>query len=145
IVLEPLTTPARLRIEATVGSSHVTVDGTSHGDAPVELTVAPGKHHVVVDSESFLTQTSDVDVKPGERTIVNLGQVHSHAPLGLRIAPSYIASVPLRSGTPLGSYNNAIALGLYHDALRIRTLRFGPLRRGRGGLRAPVASEGRCG
>jgi hypothetical protein len=127
VALEPLKTPARMRIEAAVPASKVEIDGVARGEAPVEVSVPPGKHRVVVGSESFVTQTTDVELKPGERTIVKVGLVHAHAPLGIRFAPSYVFSVPLLRGTPLGSYNNTIGIGMFHDALRIRTLRFGLL------------------
>jgi hypothetical protein len=125
IKLAPLETPARMRIESSVERSQVEIDGTARGLAPVEVSLAPGKHRVVVRSESYLTQTSDVELRPAERAIVRVGLVRARAPLGLRITPAFRASFPLRTDTPFGSFDSAIALQLYHDALRIRTLRFG--------------------
>jgi len=125
VKLEPLKTPAKVRIESSVGSSQVEIDGTARGAAPVEVSLAPGKHRVVVSSESYLSQTSELELKPNERAILRVGMVRARAPLGLRLTPSFLASFPLRGDTPFGSFASGVALQLYHDSFRIRTLRFG--------------------
>ena len=143
VALKTLETPARVRIESTVASSRVRVDGPSalpsgsaarsggagfdaqELDAPAELVLAPGHHRVVVSSESYATQVADVDVQPGERTVVTVALARARAPLGLRVEPGYLATFPLRAATPFGTYAGTLALALYHDAVRARNLRFG--------------------
>jgi hypothetical protein len=124
VKLEPLKTPAKVRVESNVGGQ-VEIDGTARGAAPVELSLPPGKHHVVVSSESYVTQASDVELKPSERAILRVGLVRARSQIGLRIVPSYLASFPLRTDTPFGSFNGGIGLQLFQDPFRIRTLRFG--------------------
>ncbi len=126
VVLVPLQTPAKLRIEATVGAL-VAVDGAPRGETPVELTVTPGHHTVSVAAESYATAQSDVEVRPGERAILRIAMTHARAPLGLRISPAFVAGFPLRGDTPFGSFDPGLALRLFHDAARIDALnlRFG--------------------
>ena len=125
VELVPLDTPARLRVESSVGRSSVTIDGASQGTAPIEVTLKPGHHHVSVASESYVDGTSDVVLKPGERSIVHVGMVRARAPLGLRVMPEFFATLPGRTDTPFGKFGQTIALALFHDLLRIRTVRFG--------------------
>jgi hypothetical protein len=122
--LLPLTTPAKVRVESSVGSQ-VEIDGMPRGAAPIEVSLSPGKHRVVVSSESYVTQTSELELKPSERAILRVGLVHARAPLGLRITPAYLATFPLRTDTPFGKFGNGIGLQLFHDTFRIRTLQFG--------------------
>jgi hypothetical protein len=124
VALEPLKTPARVRVESTIASSTVTIDGNPL-EAPAELALPPGRHHVVVSSESYVTQSTDFDVQPGERTILHVALARTRAPYGLRIAPSYLATFPLRTDTAFGSYAGTLGLALFHDTLRARNLRFG--------------------
>lgn len=121
----PLDTPAKLRIESTVDRTSVEIDGKPSGTAPVELTVKPGTHHVRVSSESYVTQDSDVIVKPGERAIVRTGMVRARAPLGLRIETEFLPMLAGRPDTPFGTFQPGFGLSMFHDLLRIRTLRFG--------------------
>jgi hypothetical protein len=124
VVLEPLRTPARVRIDSTVGRSRVDVDGRMF-DAPAELDLPPGHHRVVVSSEAYVAQSTELDVAPGERTVLHVELAPARAPLGLRVEPSYVLGFPLRTDTPFGSFSNGLALALFHDALRVRNLRFG--------------------
>jgi hypothetical protein len=78
-----------------------------------------------VSSESYLDTASDVVLEPGARSIVHISMIHARAPLGLRIMPEFFAVFPGRTDTPFGVWNQTIALALFHDLLRIRTLRFG--------------------
>ena len=121
----PLDTPAKLRVEATVERANVEIDGKPTGTAPVEVTVKPGAHRVRLTSESYVPQDSEIVVKPGERAIVRAGMVRARAPLGLRIQPEFLPTLPGRTDTPFGKYQSSIGLSLFHEALRIRTLRFG--------------------
>lgn len=123
--LVPLQTPAKLRIESTVGRSQVAVDGAARGEAPVEISVAPGHHAVIVTSESYVAHAAEVDVRPGERAILEIAMLRARAPLGLRVSPSFISKFPLRTDTPFGSHGYAVGLQLFHDAVRIDNLRFG--------------------
>jgi hypothetical protein len=125
VKLVPLDTPARLRIESSVDSSAVAIDGTPRGEAPLEVSLPPGPHRVRVTSESYAPQASEVALRPGERTVVRVGMVPAHAPIGLRIAPAFLALLPLRTDTPFGSFESALGLSLFHDAVRLRNLRFG--------------------
>jgi hypothetical protein len=115
VVLEPLRTPARVRIESTVGRSRIDVDGRTV-DAPAELDLPPGHHHVVVSSEAYVPQSTELDVAPGERTVLRVE---------LAPARAYVLSFPLRTDTPFGTFANGVALALFHDAVRVRNLRFG--------------------
>jgi hypothetical protein len=123
--LVPLTTPALLRVEASVGSTSVDVDGKRVGIAPLEISIAPGAHRVVVASESYKTQSTELRVKPGERAIFRAAMAHTRAPLGLRLSAAFIASFPLRTDTPFGSFGPGIGLQLFHDLVRARNLRLG--------------------
>jgi hypothetical protein len=124
VALEPLRTPARVRIESTVARSRVDVDGREL-EAPAELDLPPGRHHVVVSSEAYAPQATDIEVSPGERQVLRVELAPARAPLGLRVEPSYVLSLPLRTDTPFGSFGNGVALALFHDAVRVRNLRFG--------------------
>ena len=86
---------------------------------------APGPHRVAVSAESYVPQTSELELRPEERTVLRVGLVRARATLGLRINPGFVASFPLRTDTPFGSYTAGIALQLFHDAARFRALRFG--------------------
>jgi hypothetical protein len=125
VTLVPLDTPAKLRVESTVERTSVEIDGKPSGTAPIEVSVKPGKHRVRVTAESYVAQDSEVDVKPGERAILRTGLVRARAPLGLRIQPEFLPTLPGRTDTPFGKYQSSIGLSLFHDLLRIRTLRFG--------------------
>lgn len=125
VALVPLDTPAKLRIESTVDRTSVEIDGEPSGTAPIEVTVKPGTHRVRVSAESYVTQDSEVIVKPGERAILRAGLVRARAPLGLRIQPEFLPTLPGRTDTPFGKYQASIGLSLFHDLLRFRTLRFG--------------------
>ena len=125
LALAPLKTPAKLRVESSVERSRIAIDGIARGAAPIEISLTPGTHRVEVASESYVTQTTEVALKPGERAILRIGMVPARAPLGLRITPAFLASVPLHTDTPFGRYDSGIGLQLYHDTLRIRALRFG--------------------
>jgi hypothetical protein len=124
VTLEPLKTPAKLRVEASA-AARVEIDGSERGDAPIEISLPPGKHHIVVAAESYVTQTSDVELKPDERAIVRVGMVRARASIGLRLAPAYLASFPLRTDTPFGSYGGGIGVTVFHDTFRVRNVRFG--------------------
>ena len=125
VAIAPLDTPGKLRVESTVGRSTVSIDGVERGFAPVEITLTPGRHGVRVTSESYMEQASDVELKPGERSIIRVGMVRARAPLGLRFMPEFIATFPGRHDTPFGTFQGTIALALFHDVLRLRSVRFG--------------------
>lgn len=108
VAIAPLDTPGKLRVESSVGRSTVTIDGVERGFAPVEISLKPGPHRVRVTSESYVEQASEVELKPGERSIIRVGMVRARAPLGLRLMPELIATLPGRTDTPFGTFQGTI-------------------------------------
>jgi hypothetical protein len=125
VTLEPLHTPANVRFEATISGAKVILDGDVLGDAPIEVALAPGKHSVEVRAESYLEQTVPFEVGPGERTIVRVALSKRRAPLGVRIAPYFVTTIPLRGDTPFGTWKAGAGIHLFHQALTYRAFRFG--------------------
>jgi hypothetical protein len=80
---------------------------------------------VVVSSEAYIPQETELDVAPGEREVLRVQLAPARAPLGLRVEPSYVASFPVNTNTPFSSFSEGLGLALFHDALRVRNLRFG--------------------
>jgi len=127
VVLEPLHTPARLRIETAAARAHVSVDGRPLGDTPVEASLPPGEHHYAVDSEAYRPAAGSVTLAPGEHAVLRVGLVPRRAPSGLRVEPRALFSFPLRTDTPMGEWAAGAGIAVFHDWLQVRNLRGGLL------------------
>ncbi len=125
VKLEPLQTPARVRIEADRTYANVELDGKPIGKAPVEVTVAPGPHRFAIDAFSYQLHRGEIDVKPGERTVIHASLVPRRAPHGLRLVTYFLGLGSLRTGTPLGDFTGALGLQALPGLLRWRTIRVG--------------------